>query len=145
MTLRNRLSAAAAAGVLLVVAAVSTVLYFSYAASLRSRVDPELVDAAQQANSIARTLKQSAGHTRSNPDLSQPVTVGTIQVQLFLGSVAAGQPTRFGPLDSRDVAVAERAQPAYFADARDGGKDSGSTPRPCRTPRAGHWSAPAGP
>src|SRR5205823_3844378 len=34
----------------------------------------------------------------------------------------AGQPTRFGPLDSRDLAVAEGTQPAYFADADDGGK-----------------------
>jgi two-component system sensor histidine kinase MprB len=36
--------------------------------------------------------------------------------------VAAGHPTRFGPLDSRDVAVAEQAQPAYFANAHDGGQ-----------------------
>ncbi len=122
MTLRNRISVAAAGGVLLVVAVVSTVLYFSYAASLHSRVDPALVDAAQQANSIVRNLKQSAGHTRSAPDLSQPVTVGSIQLQLFPGPVTVGQPTPFGPLDSRDVAVAEGAQPAYFADARDGGQ-----------------------
>jgi two-component system sensor histidine kinase MprB len=122
MTLRNRISVAAAGSVLLVVAAVSTVLYFSYAASLRSQVDAELVDAAQQANSIAREFKQSAAHTKSTPDLSQPVTVGSIQVQLFPGPVAAGQATPFGPLDSRDVAVADRTQPAYFANARDGGK-----------------------
>ena len=122
MTLRNRISVAAAGGVLLVVAVVSTVLYFSYAASLHARVDAELVTAAQQASTIARNLKQSAGHTRSTPDLSQPVTVGSIQVQLFPGPVTDGQPTRFGPLDSRDVAVAEGAQPAYFADARDGGQ-----------------------
>jgi two-component system sensor histidine kinase MprB len=122
MTLRNRISVAAAGSVLLVVAAVSTVLYFSYAASLRSQVDAELVDAAQQANSIAREFKQSAAHTKSTPDLSQPVTVGSIQVQLFPGPVAAGPATPFGPLDSRDVAVADRTQPAYFANARDGGK-----------------------
>ncbi len=122
MTLRNRISVAAAAGVLLVVAAVSTVLYFSYAASLHSRVDAELVDEAQQATSIARTLKQSTGHTGSAPDLSRPVTVGSIQLQLLLGQVTAGQPTRFGPLDSRDVAVAEGDQPAYFTDTSDGGR-----------------------
>ncbi len=122
MTLRNRISVAAAGGVLVVVAVVSTVLYFSYAASLHSRVDAELVDAAQQASAIAQKLKQSAGHTKSAPDLSQPVTVGSIQVQLFPGPVSTGQSTRFGPLDSRDVAVAEGAQPAYFADARDGGQ-----------------------
>jgi two-component system sensor histidine kinase MprB len=121
MTLRNRISVAAAGSVLLVVAAVSAVLYFSYAANLRSRVDAELIDAAQQANSIARELKQSAAHTNSAPDLSQPVTVGSIQVQLFPGPVA-GQPTRFGPLDSRDVAVADRTAPAYFANASDRGQ-----------------------
>ena len=51
MTLRNRISVAAAVGVLIVVAAVSSVLYFSYAASLHSRVDATLIDAAQQASS----------------------------------------------------------------------------------------------
>ncbi len=123
MTLRNRVSVAAAVGVLIVVAAVSSVLYFSYAASLHSRVDATLVDAAQQAASIARSIKQSgAGDSQSAPDVNKPVTVGSVAVQLFPGPVAAGQPTPFGPLDSRDVAVAEQAQPAYFADARDGGQ-----------------------
>ena len=60
MTLRNRVAAAAAAGVLIVVAAVSIVLYLSYAASLRGRVDGELVDAAQQASTIAQRVKQAA-------------------------------------------------------------------------------------
>ena len=45
-----------------------------------------------------------------------------MQVQLFPGEVAAGQPTPFGPLDKLDVAVAEQAQPPYFADERDGGQ-----------------------
>ena len=123
MTLRNRVSVAAAVGVLIVVAAVSSVLYFSYAASLQSRVDATLVDAAQQAASIARSIKQSgAGDSQSAPDINKPVTVGSVAVQLFPGPVATGQPTPFGPLDSRDVAVAEQAEPAYFADARDGGQ-----------------------
>jgi two-component system, OmpR family, sensor histidine kinase MprB len=120
VTLRNRVSAAAAAGVLIVVAAVSSVLYFSYAASLHSRVDAALVDAAQQASGIAQRIKQSAAHSQSGPDFE--VTVGSVEVQLFPGQAAAGQPTPFGPLDNRDVAVAEQAQPAYFADARDGGQ-----------------------
>ena len=93
MTLRNRLSAAAAARVLLVVAVVSTVLYFSYAASLRSRVDPALVDAAQQANSIAQQVKRSAGD-KGPSNFAKPVTVGSSQVDLFFGSVSAGQLTR---------------------------------------------------
>jgi two-component system, OmpR family, sensor histidine kinase MprB len=120
VTLRNRVSVAAAVGVLIVVAAVSSVLYFFYAASLHSRVDAALVDAAQQASSIARRIKQSAVGSRSTPDFGKPVTVGSVQVQLFPGSVAAGQLTPFGPLDSRDVAVGEHDQPAYFANARDG-------------------------
>ncbi len=122
MTLRSRVSLAAAVGVLIVVAAVSGVLYFSYAASLRSRVDATLVEAAQQASSIARRIKQSGADSRSTPDVSKPVTVGSVQIQLFPGPVAASRPTRFGPLDSRDVAVAERVQPSYFADARHGGQ-----------------------
>jgi two-component system, OmpR family, sensor histidine kinase MprB len=122
MTLRNRISAAAAGGVLLVVAVVSAVLYFSYAESLHSRVDADLVAAAQQAISIAQELKQSAGNGQTEPGMSQPVTVGTIQLQLFPGPVAVGQPTAFGPLDSQDVAVAQGAQPAYFADASEGGQ-----------------------
>jgi hypothetical protein len=37
VTLRNRLSIAAACGVLIVVGAVSVVIYLSYAANLRNR------------------------------------------------------------------------------------------------------------
>ena len=126
MTLRNRVSVAAAVGVLIVVAAVSGVLYFSYAASLRTRVDATLVDDAQQASAVAQHIKQSARSAardnRPTPDVGTPVTVGSVQVQLLVGPVAAGQPTRFGPLDNRDVAVAEQAQPAYFASARDVGQ-----------------------
>jgi two-component system, OmpR family, sensor histidine kinase MprB len=122
VTLRNRVSVAAAAGVLIVVSAVSTVLYFSYAASLHSRVDANLVDAAQQAASIGQKIKQSAGAGRALPDFTRPVTVGTVEVQLFPGPVSARQPTRFGPLDGRDVAVAEHEEPPYFANARDGGQ-----------------------
>lgn len=120
MTLRNRVAVAAAVGVLIVVAAISGVLYFSYAASLHSRADLTLVDDAQQAGSVARSIKQSGavGH----PARVYHVTVGGVEVQLFPGQVTVGQPTLFGPLDSRDVAVAEGDIPAYFANARDGGQ-----------------------
>jgi len=120
VTLRHRVSVAAAVGVLIVVAAVSSVLYFVYAASVHSRADVTLVDAAQQASSITQRIKQSASGGRSIPDFSVPVTVGSVELQLFLGP-AVGQPTQFGPLDSRDVAVAEGAQPPYFADQHHGG------------------------
>jgi signal transduction histidine kinase len=122
VTLRNRVSVAAAVGVLIVVAAVSSVLYFSYAASVHSRVDATLVDDAQQASSITERIKQSADGSRSVPDFAKPVTVGSVELQLFLGQVTVGQPSQFGPLDSRDVAVAEGAQPPYFANADDGGR-----------------------
>ncbi|HEX2398413.1 MAG TPA: HAMP domain-containing protein, partial [Mycobacterium sp.] len=122
MTLRNRISLAAAVGVLFVVAAVSGVLYVSYAASLRSRVDADLVGAAQQATAIARQIKQSAGRANAVPDFTAPVNVGTVEVQLFPGPVAVGRTTLFGPLDGRDVAVAEGAQSAYFADAHHAGQ-----------------------
>ena len=122
MTLRNRISVAAAVGVVFVVAAVSTVLYFSYAASLHSRVDATLVDAAQQAASIGQRIKQAAGASQSPPDFNRPVTVGSVAVQLFPGPVRAGHPTRFGRLGGRDVAVAEHEEPAYFANARDRGQ-----------------------
>jgi signal transduction histidine kinase len=121
VTLRNRLSVAAAVGVLIVVAAVSSVLYFFYAASLHSRVDAALIDAAQQASSIAQRIKQAgAGDSRPAPDVNQPVTVGSVEVQLFPGQVTVGQPTPFGPLGGHDVAVADLAQPSYFADGRKG-------------------------
>jgi two-component system sensor histidine kinase MprB len=113
---------AAAVGVLIVVAVVSSVLYFFYAASLHSRVDAAMVDAAQQASSIVQRIKQSAAGDNSAPDINKPVTVGSVEVQLFPGPVVAGQPTPFGPLDSRDVAVAEQAQPPYFANGRDRGQ-----------------------
>jgi len=123
VTLRNRVSVAAAAGVLIVVAAVSAVLYVFYAANVHARVDAKLVDAAQQASSVAGQIKQAAGDGgQANPDFGQPVTVGTVELQLFLGPVAAGQAAQFGPLDSQDVAVAEGAQPPYFATVDDGGR-----------------------
>ena len=125
MTLRNRVSVVAALGVLVVVAAVSGVLYLSYAASLHSRVDPALVDAAQQAAGIAQRVKQSAATDKrsgNDPALDLTVTVGSIEVQLFPGPVDAGQSTRFGPLDGRDVAVAVGTEPAYVAERRDGGQ-----------------------
>jgi len=122
VTLRNRVSVAAAAGVLIVVAAVSAVLYVFYAASVHARVDATLVDAAQQASSVAGQIKQSAGGGgQANPDFGKPVTVGSVELQLFLGPVAAGQAAQFGSLDSQDVAVAEGAQPPYFATVNAGG------------------------
>jgi two-component system, OmpR family, sensor histidine kinase MprB len=122
MTLRNRVSVAAAVGVLVVVAAVSGVLYFVYAASVHSRVDVTLVDAAQQASSVAQQIKQSAaGDSGSVPDFARPVTVGSVELQLFNGPVAVGQSSQFGPLDNQDVAVAEGAGPPYFATVDDGG------------------------
>jgi len=122
MTLRNRVSAAAAVGVLIVVAAVSVVLYFVYAASVHSRVDASLIDAAQQASSVATQIKQSAAGTNGSvPGLERPVTVGSVELQLFNGPLAVGQPSQFGPLDSQDVAVAEGAQPPYFATVDTGG------------------------
>ena len=73
VTLRNRLSAAAAVGCAVVVAAVSTVLYFSYAASLRSRVDAALVDAAQQANAHRQRIEQAG---RRIPANRRPTSAG---------------------------------------------------------------------
>jgi two-component system, OmpR family, sensor histidine kinase MprB len=121
VTLRHRISVAAAVGVLIVVAVVSTVVYFSYAASLRSRADLTLVAAAEQAGGIARDIKQSASTGQSRPDVNTPVTVGSVTIQLF-PMAAVGEPTPFGPLDSLDVAVAEGAQPGYFSNASDRGR-----------------------
>jgi two-component system sensor histidine kinase MprB len=120
MTLRNRVATASAVGVLIVVAAVSAVLYVSYAASVRARASAELVDAAQQASTIARQIKQAASDKGAIPDLKKPIPVGRTAIDLIPGPVVVGQPTRFGPLDSRAVAVAAQAEPAYFADAQDG-------------------------
>ena len=122
MTLRNRVSVAAAVGVLIVVAVVSTVLYFFYAASLRSRVDAALVDAAQQATSIAQRMKQSAAGDSIGSRHQQASHGRQRGSPTVPGSGGGRQPTPFGPLDSRDVAVAEQAQPPYFADGRDRGQ-----------------------
>jgi two-component system sensor histidine kinase MprB len=120
MTLRNRVAAAAAVGVLIVTAAVSGVLYLSYAASVHARTNAELVDAAQQTSTIAQQLKQAASAKGAVPDLNQPISVGGTGIDLIPGPVATGQPTRFGPLNSRDVEVAAQAQPPYFAEAKSG-------------------------
>ena len=127
MTLRHRVSVAAAVGVLIAAATVSGVIYFSYAVSLRSRADLTLVAAAEQAGGVARNIKQSGGASqsasgsKSASDVSTPVTVGSVTVQLF-PVAAAGQRTPFGALDGLDVTVAEGAQPAYFANALDGAR-----------------------
>jgi two-component system sensor histidine kinase MprB len=122
MTLRNRVATAAALGVLIVVAAVCGILYVSYAASLRARVDAELVDAAQQASTIAQKIKVGASEKGAIPDLEKPITVGGTGIDLIAGPVVGGETTRFGPLDSRDVAVADQAQPPYFTEAKDGNR-----------------------
>jgi two-component system sensor histidine kinase MprB len=148
MTLRNRVATAAAVGVLIVVAAVSSVLYTSYAASVRARANAELVDAAQQASSITRQLKESASDKAVVPDLNKPITVGSTQIDVIPGPVASGQLTRLGPLDSRDLAVAAQTQPPYFSTATDGsrwyrvyttampGLSNGGLVRASRTPNA---------
>jgi two-component system sensor histidine kinase MprB len=119
VTLRNRLALAAAAGVLIVVGAVSVVLYFAYAASLHAQVDAGLVDVAQQATSIAQQIKHSVSDKGPAPDVGKPVTVGSVEIQLLTGPVWAGQPTQFGALSSRDIAVANRTGTPYFTDVRE--------------------------
>jgi two-component system sensor histidine kinase MprB len=121
VTLRNRVSVAAALGVLIVVATVSSVLYLSYAASLRTRVDAALVDAAQQASGIARNVKKTAADRKVPASISKPVTVGSVNIQLF-PDAAAGQTTLFGPLGERALAVADQGEPAFFTDARHDGR-----------------------
>jgi two-component system, OmpR family, sensor histidine kinase MprB len=122
VSLRNRVSVAAAIGVLIVVAAVSGVLYFTYAAVVHSRADTTLVDAAQQASTIAQNFKKSAASgAGSSPGLDAPITVGSVELQLFTGPVGVGQSTAFGPLDNHDVDVAEGAQPPYFGTVEEGG------------------------
>jgi two-component system sensor histidine kinase MprB len=108
--------------VLIVVAAVSSVLYASYAASVHERANVELVDAAQQASTVARQLKQAASDKGVAPDVNQPIRVGGTEIDLIPGPVVSGEPTRFGPLDDRDVAVAAQTQPSYFAEAEAAGR-----------------------
>ena len=75
MTLRHRVSVAAAVGVLIVVAAVSSMLYFFYAASVHSRADVTLIDAAQQASSITQRIKQSASGGASTGEASAEASI----------------------------------------------------------------------
>jgi two-component system, OmpR family, sensor histidine kinase MprB len=122
VTLRNRVATAAAVGVLMVVAAVSGVLYVSYVASVRAPADAQLVDAAQQVSKIGEQLKQSASSKGVTPDLNRPITVGSTEIDIIQGPVVIGQATRFGPLDSRDVEVAAQSQPPYFAVDKEGSR-----------------------
>jgi two-component system sensor histidine kinase MprB len=108
--------------VLLVVAAVSTVLYFSYAASVRARADAALVDAAQQVSTVAQKFKQAASNSGTVSATSEPISVGSTQIYVIPGPIVGQQATPFGPLDSRDVAVAAQQLPTYFTDARVGGR-----------------------
>ena len=103
VTLRNRVSVAAAVGVLIVVAAVSGVLYLFYAASLHSRVDAALVDAAAASLQHRHSASSNRGPATASrrPTSTRRSRSAAWQVQLFPGQVAAGQPTPFGPLDSQ--------------------------------------------
>lgn len=124
MTLRTRVSVAAAVGVFIVVGSVSGVLYVSYAANLRGRVDSDLVNAAQQAAAVARQIKLGQADKLSVPqggklpvngvDLSRPVSVGSIQLQVLPPPIIAGRSTRLGPLTSRDVSIADGSGDPYF-------------------------------
>ncbi|MCL2489377.1 MAG: HAMP domain-containing histidine kinase [Propionibacteriaceae bacterium] len=135
MTLRNRVALIAAAIVLAVVVAVNIVLVYAYSGQLRSGGDASLVDAAQQASTIAAKMKAteanqpSAAPTKPTPppstspkptpdkppsDTDTIVTVGAIQVELLWGPVIAGEPSLLGPLTTQDVAVSLGSRPAYF-------------------------------
>src|SRR5262245_32729507 len=119
MTLRNRVSVAAAIGVLIVVGSVSAILYVFYATNVRARVDSDLVNAAQQASAVAEQLKEAQAQNLAGPNagttpengagLSRPVSVGSIQLQVFPPPVVAGQSTRFGPLTTRDASIVDGA------------------------------------
>ena len=128
MTLRNRVALTAAAIVLVVLAGVSTVLLLFYAAQLRTGADAALMDAAQQATAIANSIKISQKTSASTAPQKQPesggvtITLGVTQLELIMGSVSVGQPSAFGPLSARDVAVAQGSAPAYFADMSGQGK-----------------------
>jgi hypothetical protein len=143
VTLRNRVSVAAAVGVLVVVAAVSSVLYVSYAASLHSRVDAELVDTAQQASSILDRTAQSAAHSQSGANFE--VTVGSVKVELFLKPPpAVGQPTRFGPLDSAMSRSPRTRSPRTLPTRTTALSGFGSTPPPCKSGLSRSWCVPVG-
>ena len=73
-----------------------------------------------QSSSIAQRIKQAGARSHARPHFE--VTVGTVRVQIIQGPVAVGQHTPFGPLGSRDVAVARQSRPAYFASVRDRGR-----------------------
>jgi len=135
MTLRNRVALIAAAIVLAVVVVVNIVLVYAYSGQLRSGGDASLVNAAQQASTIAAKMKATQANqpsttptkpaatpsTPSKPTTDKPpsdtdtiVTVGATQVELLWGPVSAGQPSLLGPLTAHDVAVSVGSQPAYF-------------------------------
>lgn len=133
MTLRTRIAIAAALGVLIVLTLVSGALFWVFAADVRARVDSSLVDAANQANAVAEKIKQTS-QTGSAPDFSTPITIGSVDVQLFLSAADVGTPSSFGPLDSRDAAVSRGTAPAYFENATRGGRSYRVYTAPYETP-----------
>ncbi len=115
VSLRGRLSAAAAFGVLIVVGVVSGILFMSYAVTLRA-VDADLVDAAQQAVILANQVKQ-ASDKGPLPNLAKPITIGSIRWSSCSGRSAPDSP----PPSARWARRRSRrpgARPAYFMTTR---------------------------
>jgi two-component system sensor histidine kinase MprB len=113
-SLRSRLSLAAGVTVFVVLAAVSVVLYFFYAANLRSRVDGNLVHAANQASTVTEAIKRAAVDKGVTP-FGGPVTVGSADLQILSGPLVVRQDSTLQAVSARDIGVADGTQPAYFS------------------------------
>jgi two-component system sensor histidine kinase MprB len=118
-SLRSRLSLAAGVTVFVVLAVVSVVLYFFYAANLRSRTDSNLVLAANQASTVAQAVKQAAVGKGISPE-GGPVTIGSADLQIFSGPLAERQTSPLQSISERDIHVADGDQSAYFATVTSG-------------------------
>lgn len=118
MNLRTRLTIAGGAIAAGVVLLVSVVLYPIVEANLRGQIDSTLVSATGQAPAVAKAIKEKfKGTANESAFPTEPLAIGSTQLQIVPDPVRAGPSTRFVDLTDRDVAVADGTAAAYFQNA----------------------------
>jgi len=114
MSLRARVAIAVGVVVFCALAAVAAVVYPAVGADLRGKNDQSLIQAADDAPTVAAQLKQS------RTPLGQLVPFGDTELQI-LSAPAAGPTNGFVGVTSQDVRVAAGQDKPYFHDEAYGG------------------------
>jgi len=123
MTLRTRVGLAGGAVVIVALALASLVLYPLLQANLRGQTDESLVQAANDAPTVAAQLKQKAQYAGLPLPTGGVIDLGSTLLQFLNPPMLPGPTNGFLDITDQDLAVADRTQAAYFQDASYDGND----------------------